>query len=54
MLAKYGKHTKELLRPVKGIRPVPGIGEETFPDYIINVEYDRYAKKTSPPSSIHL
>ncbi|KJK87485.1 hypothetical protein H633G_08670 [Metarhizium anisopliae BRIP 53284] len=48
LLAKYGKHTKELLRPVKGIRPVPGIGEETFPDYIINVEYDRFALGGEP------
>ncbi|EFY96910.2 tyrosinase [Metarhizium robertsii ARSEF 23] len=47
LLAKYGKHTKELLRPIKGI-PVPGIGETTFPDYIINVEYDRFALGGEP------
>lgn len=21
---------------------LPGVGDDTFPDYVINVEYDRY------------
>jgi tyrosinase len=41
---KYGNHLVHLKRPVddKG-KLIPGIGHETFPDYLINVEYDRYA-----------
>ncbi|KAG8405442.1 hypothetical protein J3458_022097 [Metarhizium acridum] len=46
---KYGKHTKKLQPVFQGI-PVPGIGEETFPDYIINVEYDRFALGGEPYS----
>jgi tyrosinase len=37
---KYGKHTVQLL-PDHG-KAAPGIGTETFPDYLINIEYDRY------------
>ncbi|KAJ5404736.1 hypothetical protein N7465_006020 [Penicillium sp. CMV-2018d] len=41
---KYGQHLLHLKKPVddKG-KLIPGIGDETFPDYLINVEYDRFA-----------
>ncbi|KAL4919138.1 hypothetical protein BDW62DRAFT_209876 [Aspergillus aurantiobrunneus] len=46
---KYGKHLTQLKKPVNNHWDlVPGVGHETFPDYLINVEYDRFALGGEP------
>ncbi|KAL4916116.1 hypothetical protein BDW62DRAFT_212143 [Aspergillus aurantiobrunneus] len=46
---KYGKHLLQLKKPVDNKRNlVPGIGDKEFPDYLINVEYDRFALGGEP------
>ncbi|KAL2827352.1 hypothetical protein BDW59DRAFT_171376 [Aspergillus cavernicola] len=46
---KYGKHISKLKAPVDDKKNlVPGIGVDIFPDYVINVEYDRFALGGEP------
>ena len=43
MKDKYGKHLMKIKKPVDDKNYLlPGVGVDIFPDYVINVEYDRY------------